>query len=119
MFTLIFVLTWVFLGVGLLLIALSGGPSGALQRLQSQSRGSRKAAIGLFVVALLAPLVLAGEAAHARRRLSGAGEAVARHVLEHVIADAPVGHGPTPAGGPRLLVLVVVQIVPSGTGVMV
>src|SRR5215207_5527473 len=53
MFTLIFVLTWVFLGVGLLLIALSGGPSGALQRLQSQSRGSRKAAIGLFVLALL------------------------------------------------------------------
>jgi mono/diheme cytochrome c family protein len=53
MFTLIFVLTWVFLGVGLLLIALSGGPSGALQRLQSQSRGSRKVAIGLFVLALL------------------------------------------------------------------
>jgi mono/diheme cytochrome c family protein len=53
MATLIFVLTWVILGLGLLLIALSGGPSGALQRLQSQSRGSRKAAIGLFVVALL------------------------------------------------------------------
>ena len=53
MTTLIFVLTWVILGLGLLLIALSGGPSGALQRLQSQSRGSRKAAIVLFVVALL------------------------------------------------------------------
>jgi mono/diheme cytochrome c family protein len=53
MFTLIFVLTWVFLGVGLLLIALSGGPSGALQQLQSQSRGSRKAATVLFVIALL------------------------------------------------------------------
>ncbi len=51
--TLIFVLTWVVLGLGLLLVALSGGPSGALQRLQSQSRGSRKAAIALFVVALL------------------------------------------------------------------
>jgi mono/diheme cytochrome c family protein len=53
MTALIFVLTWVVLGLGLLLIALSGGPSGALQRLQSQSRGSRRAAITLFVVALL------------------------------------------------------------------
>ena len=51
--TLIFVLVWVVLGLGLLLIALSGGPSGALQRLQSQSRASRKAAIAFFVVALL------------------------------------------------------------------
>jgi mono/diheme cytochrome c family protein len=53
MTTLIFVLTWVVLGLGLLLIALSGGPSGALQRLQSQSRGSRKAAMVLFAIALL------------------------------------------------------------------
>jgi mono/diheme cytochrome c family protein len=53
MSTLIFVLIWVILGLGLLLIALSGGPSGALQRLQSQSRGSRKAAIVLFALALL------------------------------------------------------------------
>jgi mono/diheme cytochrome c family protein len=53
MLTLIFVLTWVVLGLGLLLIALSGGPSGALQRLQSQSRGSRKAATVFFVIALL------------------------------------------------------------------
>ena len=53
MLPLLFVLTWVILGLGLLLVALSGGPSGALQRLQSQSRGSRKAAIVLFVVALL------------------------------------------------------------------
>jgi mono/diheme cytochrome c family protein len=53
MSTLIFVSIWVILGLGLLLIALSGGPSGALQRLQSQSRGSRKAAIVVFVVALL------------------------------------------------------------------
>ena len=41
MFTVIFVLFWVLLALGLLLIALSGGPSGALQQLQSQSRGSR------------------------------------------------------------------------------
>jgi mono/diheme cytochrome c family protein len=53
MFTVIFVLFWVLLALGLLLIALSGGPSGALQRLQSQSRGSRKAATVLFVLALL------------------------------------------------------------------
>ena len=53
MTTLVFVLVWVVLGLGLLLIALSGGPSGALQQLQSQSRGSRKAATVLFVIALL------------------------------------------------------------------
>jgi mono/diheme cytochrome c family protein len=53
MLTVVFVLLWVILGLGLLLIALSGGPSGALQRLQSQSRGSRKAATVLFVIALL------------------------------------------------------------------
>ena len=53
MFTLIFVLFWVLLALGLLLVALSGGPSGALQQLQSQSRGSRKAAAVLFAIALL------------------------------------------------------------------
>jgi mono/diheme cytochrome c family protein len=53
MSTLVFVLIWVVLGLGLLLIALSGGPSGALQQLQSQSRGSRKAATVFFVIALL------------------------------------------------------------------
>ena len=53
MATLVFVLIWVFLGLGLLLSALSGGPGGALQQLQSQSRGSRKAATVLFALALL------------------------------------------------------------------
>jgi mono/diheme cytochrome c family protein len=53
MTTLVFVLVWVVLGLGLLLIALSGGPSGALQQLQSQSRGSRKVATAFFVLALL------------------------------------------------------------------
>jgi mono/diheme cytochrome c family protein len=53
MTTLVFVLVWVVLGLGLLLIALSGGPSGALQRMQSQSRASRKAWSVLFVIALL------------------------------------------------------------------
>jgi mono/diheme cytochrome c family protein len=53
MSTLIFVLVWVALGLGLLLVAMSGGPGGALKGLMSQSRGSRKAAIVLFFVALL------------------------------------------------------------------
>jgi mono/diheme cytochrome c family protein len=53
MSTLIFVLIWVGLGLGLLLIALSGGPGGALQRLQSQSRGGRRFASAFFVIALI------------------------------------------------------------------
>jgi mono/diheme cytochrome c family protein len=53
MSTLIFVLVWVTLGLGLLLVALSGGPGGALQRLMSQSRRGRKAAVVAFGVALL------------------------------------------------------------------
>ena len=53
MTTLVFVLFWVALGLGLLLIALSGGPGGALQRLQTQSRGGRKAAIVAFALALV------------------------------------------------------------------
>jgi mono/diheme cytochrome c family protein len=48
MSTLIFVLIWVVLGLGLLLIAMSGGPGGALNQLMSQSRGARRAAIVLF-----------------------------------------------------------------------
>jgi mono/diheme cytochrome c family protein len=54
MTTLIFVLVWVVLGLGLLLVAMSGGPSGALQGLMSQSRGARKAAIVLFALLTLA-----------------------------------------------------------------
>jgi mono/diheme cytochrome c family protein len=53
MSVLIFVLVWVVLGLGLLLVAMSGGPGGALKGLMSQSRGSRKAAIVLFFLALL------------------------------------------------------------------
>jgi mono/diheme cytochrome c family protein len=53
MSTLVFVLVWVVLGLGLLLIALSGGPGGAISRLQSQSRASRKIAVAAFVLALL------------------------------------------------------------------
>jgi mono/diheme cytochrome c family protein len=48
MSTLIFVLVWVVVGLGLLLIALSGGPSGAGKRIMSTSRGARKTAVVLF-----------------------------------------------------------------------
>jgi mono/diheme cytochrome c family protein len=53
MSTLIFVLVWVVLGVGLVLIAMSGGPGGALQRVMSTSRRGQRIAALLFVIALL------------------------------------------------------------------
>jgi mono/diheme cytochrome c family protein len=53
MTTLIFVLVWVALGLGLLLVAMSGGPGGALQQLMSTSRAARRVAIVLFTIALL------------------------------------------------------------------
>jgi mono/diheme cytochrome c family protein len=53
MTTLVFVLVFVLLGLGVLLVALSGGPSGAIQQLQTQSRGGRKAAVVLFTIALI------------------------------------------------------------------
>jgi mono/diheme cytochrome c family protein len=53
MTTLVFVLVWVILGLGLLFIALSGGPSGASQRLMSTSRAGRRVATVLFVISVL------------------------------------------------------------------
>lgn len=53
MWTLIFVLVWVVLGLGLLLIAFSGGPGGAVARLQTQSRTGRRVATVGFLVALV------------------------------------------------------------------
>ena len=55
MSTLIFVLVWVLLGLGLLLIAMSGGPTGAAQRLMSTGRVARRVSVVLF--ALLALLL--------------------------------------------------------------
>ena len=54
MSTLIFVLVWVVLGLGLLLIAMSGGPGGAVQRVMSTSRRGRKIATVLFALAVVA-----------------------------------------------------------------
>jgi mono/diheme cytochrome c family protein len=53
MLTLIFVLVWVLLGLGLVFVAFSGGPSGAGARLMSTSRGARGLAAVLFVIALV------------------------------------------------------------------
>jgi mono/diheme cytochrome c family protein len=50
MSTLIFVLVWVVLGLGLLFIAMSGGPSGATQQLMSTSRLARRVAVVLFAI---------------------------------------------------------------------
>ena len=53
MTTLIFVLVWVVLGLGLLLVALSGGPGGAGRHMMSTSRRGRRVAIVLFALAVL------------------------------------------------------------------
>jgi mono/diheme cytochrome c family protein len=54
MAVLAFATFWVLIAFGLLFIALSGGPSGARERLQTQSRGARKGAFLVFAVILLA-----------------------------------------------------------------
>jgi mono/diheme cytochrome c family protein len=53
MSTLVFVLVWVLLGLGLLFIAMSGGPGGAVQRMMSTSRTGRRVAIVLFAISLV------------------------------------------------------------------
>ena len=49
----IFVLVWVLLGLGVLFVAMSGGPGGASARLQSQSRTGRRVAWIVFGVIVL------------------------------------------------------------------
>ena len=49
-----FIAFWVLIGLGLLFVAISGGPSGARERLQTQSRGGRKGAFIVFGLVLLA-----------------------------------------------------------------
>ncbi len=51
--TLVFVIIFVGLGLGVLFVALSGGPGGARRRLASQSRGTRRLALVNFVLALV------------------------------------------------------------------
>src|ERR1700759_830884 len=53
MSTLVFVLVFIFLGLGVLFVALSGGPGGIGSVLHSQSRGGRRFATLSFLVALL------------------------------------------------------------------
>ena len=61
MTTLIFVLVWVVLGLGLLFSALSGGTSGASERVMSTSRTVRRVATVLFVIsAVLLGVVIPG-----------------------------------------------------------
>ena len=49
----IFVLAWVLLGLGLLFVAFSGGRAGAAHQVMSTSRGARRFAAVLFLLALL------------------------------------------------------------------
>jgi mono/diheme cytochrome c family protein len=49
-----FVAFWVLVALGLFFIAISGGPKGARERLQTQSRGGRKGAFLVFAIVLLA-----------------------------------------------------------------
>jgi mono/diheme cytochrome c family protein len=51
--TLVFVIVFVGLALGVLFVALSGGTSGARARLASQSRGTRRLALVNFVLGLL------------------------------------------------------------------
>ena len=51
--TVVFVLLFVSLGLGVLLVAMSGGPAGARRRLASQSRGTRRLALVNFLIALV------------------------------------------------------------------
>jgi cytochrome c553 len=53
MSTLIFVLVFVLLGLGVLFVAMSGGPGGIGSVLHSQSRGSRRFATLSFIVGLV------------------------------------------------------------------
>jgi mono/diheme cytochrome c family protein len=53
MAVLAFVLVFVLLGLGAFFLAMSGGPTGARQRIQTQSRRGRRGAVLLFVLTIL------------------------------------------------------------------
>jgi mono/diheme cytochrome c family protein len=53
MSVLIFVLAWVLLGLGVVLVGMSGGPGGTLAQLQNQTRRGRRVATVAFGLAVL------------------------------------------------------------------
>ena len=53
MAVLAFLLLFVLLAFGAFFLAMSGGPAGARQRVQTQTRRGRRGAIALFVLAIL------------------------------------------------------------------
>jgi mono/diheme cytochrome c family protein len=53
MAVLAFVLFWVLLGLGLLFLAMSGGPQAARRRMQPTTRRGRRSALLLFLLAIL------------------------------------------------------------------
>lgn len=67
--TYLFVAAWVVLGLGLLFVAMSGGPRGARERLQSQSRDARRAATAVFTIAFVGlGIVIPALGIHSSRR---------------------------------------------------
>ena len=54
MSVLVFVIFWVLVAAGLVFVAINGGPSGARERLHTQTRTGRKIAFGGFALLLLA-----------------------------------------------------------------
>lgn len=75
--TILFVVFWVVLGLALFFVALRGGPRGARETLQGQSRGARRAAGVIFAVlyvgfGVVIPLAfLAGNHSNASAQVSG------------------------------------------------
>jgi mono/diheme cytochrome c family protein len=53
MSVLIFVLAWVVLGLGVVLVGMSGGPGGMASQLQSQTRRGRRVAMAAFALAVV------------------------------------------------------------------
>ena len=53
MSALVFILAWVLVALGVLLIGMSGGPGGALSRLQTQTRRGRRSAMSAFALAVV------------------------------------------------------------------
>jgi cytochrome c553 len=139
MTTLIFVLVFVLLGLGVFLVALSGGPGGAAARAHSQSRGSRRFAFVAFVVALIVlgvlipvgvtrlvrdrdsiPQANIGDltAAQQRGRVLFGNRCAACHTLKAANAVAQVGPNLDDLSPPKALVLDAIAKGRTGNGNM-